>query len=219
MKDITSFLQKFDPDIPIVGYVTGAEREVLNQVSKHLKREIFLLSEDHKSLTSKGALAEFSFLLREKFQNLSPMKVEDQTLRFLKAVADFQFGEGVGDILFTENISIYGRKELGFKVSRNNQHLVTFNPSRGLLNLSLQAASLMYEEALNKVIFDGEKIEGSTIFAKGIIEASSDIRAGDEVIILNSKGIIIGIGTSYLSGEVLKIMQKGKGISIRKKVK
>lgn len=218
-EDITNFLGKINPNLPIVGYVEGPEKEVLDSISKKVNRPMYLVSEDYKSLTSKGALSEFSTLLADAFENISLIKVEDQTIRFLKAIADFQFGKGVGKQLFSGNINIFGRKELGLRVKRNEEHLVTFNPVNGFLTLSLQAANLILDKTPNIVVFDGEKIIGSTIFSKGIIEANSEIRSGDEVIVLNSNRQIIGVGTSYLAGDLLVRMKKGKGISIRKKVK
>ena len=58
MKDLTTFLIKVNPSIPLVGYVKGVESEVLQKVCEHQDRLIHMISQDGSSLTSKEKLQE-----------------------------------------------------------------------------------------------------------------------------------------------------------------
>ena len=218
-EDISSFLSKLNPSFPLVGYVCGVEREVLKQVCQSHNSPIHLLSEDTTSLTSKEALKEFSILLQDAFSDISLVRKISSQLIFLRAVADFQFGQGIGKVLIPDQSKIYGRKDFGFRVQLENEHLLTFRPETGYLTLSLKAGNLLLGLTDNVVTFDGQNIEGSTLFSKSIIKANSEIRPKDEVLIINRAGELLATGISHLSGDFLVKMDWGKGVTLRQKVK
>ena len=218
-QDLKDFLFKLETSVPLVGYVTGVEREILEEVCRQQNRLIFLLDQNTKTLTSQEALERFSTLLGEAFHNLPYSPKIPTQLTFLRGVADFQFGKGSGSILIPNSVKIHGRKERGFRVQLDGEHLLTFRPETGYLTLSLKAGRLIQSHTRNLVTFDGQKIKGSTIFTKAIINASSEIRPNEEVLVINKKGELLAVGVSRLSGDLLEKMKFGKGISIRQKVK
>ncbi|MHA2407659.1 MAG: DUF5591 domain-containing protein, partial [Candidatus Ranarchaeia archaeon] len=218
-QDLLSFLIKLKPSIPLVGYVNGAEREILEEACKRRNRSILIFNQNVKSLTSKEALKDFSTLLKEAFLDAPITPRIPTQLTFLRTIADFQFGKGIGSILIPNNVRIYGRKERGLRVQLDGKHLLTFRPETGYLTLSLIAGRLLLHHTRNLVTFDGQKIEGSTIFAKAIIRADSEIRPNDEVLVINKQGDLLAVGVSRLSGDLLVKMEYGKGINIRQKVK
>ncbi len=218
-EDLLDFIRKIDPLIPIAGYIKGTEREILNEVCNKLNRTVYLISDELSSLTSKCSLKEFGDLLKDTFKEISPSVSNPSHLTFLRSIADFQFGKGTGIILLPDDVKINGYKELGIRVKYKNTHLLTFRPENGLLTLSLEAGKRLLGHTNNIVIFDGEKISGSTIFTKGIINANPDLYPNDEVLVINSEGELLATGTTYLSGSYLINMNRGKGIKIRQKVK
>ncbi|MFX0206795.1 MAG: DUF5591 domain-containing protein, partial [Candidatus Hodarchaeota archaeon] len=218
-QDLTDLLSKLQTSIPLVGYVKGVEREILENVCKQQNQSILFLNQNLESLTSKEALREFSILLKERFQNVPNSPRNPPQLSFLRTVADFQFGEGTGSILFPDNVRVHGRKERGLRVKLDGDHLLTFRPETGYLTLSLTAGKLLMHHSHNLVTFDGQKIIGSTIFTKAIIKADSEIRPNEEVVVVNKEGELIAVGVSRLSGDLLVKMKHGKGINIRQKVK
>ncbi len=217
--DISNLLTKLNPPIPLVGYVCGAERGILKQTCHDHSYPIHLLNEDTASLTSKEALKEFSILLQEAFSDISSKLRIPSQLVFLRVVADFQFGRGIGKILIPDQAKIYGRKDLGLRVQLDNEYLLTFRPETGYLTLSLAAGKLLLGQTDNVVTFDGQKIIGSTIFSKSVINANSEIRPRDEVFIINKEGELLATGISHLPGDLLIKMNRGKGITLRQKVK
>ncbi len=219
IEDLNELLIKINPKIPLVGYVKGIEREILKKVCAQQNRSIYLMTQDVTSLTSKEALREFSILLQEAFHNISYSAKIPTKLVFLRTIADFQFGKGIGSILIPNHAKIYGRKELGLRVQLNSKHLLTFRPETGYLTLSLTAGELLLDHTQNLVTFDGQKIKGSTIFSKAIIIADREIRPNDEVIVINRKGELLAVGVTHLPGNLLVKMKRGKGVTIRQKVK
>ncbi len=217
-QDLRQLLSKCSDSTILIGYVKGAEREVLKAVCLEQNRKIHLIGEDITSLTSKEGLFQLNLLLKEKLLALPRLKVNNQ-LEFLRTVCDYQFGQGTGNKLIPDTVQIRGRKEIGLRVTLNGKHLLTFRKSTGLLTLSLEAARLLFGHSENIVKFDGDHIQGSTIFANAIKEAHSEIRINDEVIIVNNENEIIATGVAYLPGNLLVSMKHGFGIKIRQKVK
>ena len=217
-EDITNLIRKIPESTVLVGYVKGTERRVLQQVGSEMNRKIHFIDNEDTSLTSKDGLYQFRKLLTKYFNNISYSKKNPQ-IQFLQAIADYQFGEGIGTYLIPDNVKIVGRKEIGLRVQYNSKHLLTFRPSNGFLTLSIAAAKMIYNHTRNLVKFDGEQIRGSTIFSNAIKEANSEIRINDEVIIINNKDEIIATGLAYLPGDLLMMMNRGPGVKLRKKVK
>ncbi len=217
-EDLVYFLSKIKPSIPLVGYVKGIERDILKKVCKLHNRSIYLITQDTTSLYSKEALKEFSAILQEIWLNISYKPKIPNRLIFLRAIADLQFGKGIGQVLIPDHVKIYGRKELGIRVQLNNKHLLTFRPETGYLTLSLTAGKLLLDYSCNLVTFDGQKIIGSTIFSKAIIMADPEIRQNDEVLITDRNGELLAVGIAHLPGNLLVEMKRGKGVTIRQKV-
>ncbi|MHA1214496.1 MAG: DUF5591 domain-containing protein [Candidatus Hodarchaeales archaeon] len=219
-EDIESLLLKIPSTIPLVGFVKGAEREALDQVCTLLHRTVFFPEKQDIPLTAKESLKTFSELLRMAFNDL-PVNGSKrmELINFIRTISDFQFGKGTGVLLVPDDVQIYGRKELGLKISLDKTHLLTFKPDNGLLTLSLQAGRRILGHTKNVVTFNGEKISGSTVFCNAIDSANHEIRAKDEVLVINREGDLLGVGTSLLPGSLLENMKRGKGVLLRKKVK
>jgi archaeosine synthase len=219
IQDLISLLSKLDSSLPLVGFVTGTDREVLVEACDQVDRAIHLVDPNLEKLTSPEGLHQFSALLRETFSEVTVKQAPSSRLTFLRTIADFQFGKGAGLLLLPDHVRISGHQGLGLRVRLEGKHLVTFRPETGLLTLSLAAGERMSNHTNNVVVFDGERIQGSTIFALGISHANPAIRPNEEVLIVNKDGRLIAIGTSYLPGPLLVEMNRGKGIKIRQKVK
>jgi archaeosine synthase len=218
-EDIIDLLQKIDPSTPLVGYVKGVEREILAKVCQKENRQIHLIPEEVQSLFSNAALKQFTTILNEAFSDVEATPGIISTLNFLRTIADYQFGTNIGSLLIPNDVKIHGRKEFGLRVFLENEYLLSFRPENGFLTLSLMAGNRLLGYTNNVVTFDGLQIVGSTIFTKAISEADPEIRPNDEVLIINEEGSLIATGISYLSGDLLVNMNRGKGVRIRKKVK
>ncbi len=216
-EDVKCFLEKAPHATQLVGYVKDTEKEVLAKVCKELKRDIYLIDEEVTSLISKEGLYQLRQLLQEKL-SIKPISKRNKIQDFLRAVADYQFGRGIGELLIPDGVRLLGHKELGIRVQYSEKHLATFRASTGTMTLSIEAAKRMIDAAKNIVVFDGDEIRGTTIFANAIKKASDEIRINDEVIVMNSNNELIATGIAYLPGDLLVQMPRGLGIKIRQKV-
>ncbi len=216
--DLEAFLNKIPEAIQLIGYVRGTEGEVLANVCRKLNREIFLIDEVESSLISKESLYKFRHLISENL-DIEPISKGNKLLEFLRTVADFQFGRDIGKVLIPEKSKLQGHKELGIRIQISGKHLMTFRSTTGLLTLSIEAAKRIFGLTNNVVRFDGEIINGTTIFANAIKEADQEIRINDEVIVVNGDNEIIATGVAYLPGKLLMDMPRGLGVKIRQKVK
>ena len=57
---------------------------------------------------------------------------------------------------------------------------------------------------------------GGTLFAKHVTEVDPDIRAGEEVLVVDEEGSLIATGKAHLSPEEMIQMNRGPAVKIRK---
>ena len=69
----------------------------------------------------------------------------ENNLGRVRSVADYQFGLGVGEVLFPENVKILLSPRTGRirYINLEGERLATLRPTDGLLSLSIKAAKFM----------------------------------------------------------------------------
>ena len=89
------------------------------------------------------------FILVENKKQIDGENVENE-LGKVRTIADYQFGKGVGEKLFPENIEIQLSPRTGRIrfINLNGERLATLRPTDGLLSLSIKAAKFMAENLL-----------------------------------------------------------------------
>ncbi|MEM2521931.1 MAG: PUA domain-containing protein [Candidatus Bathyarchaeia archaeon] len=152
-------------------------------------------------------------------------KVLDDDLRRIRSVADYQFGRGVGEKLFPENVEIAYSKRTGRirYVYLNSKRLATLRPTDGLFSLSIEGAKrVIGNGAQAKCVVvvknDVSKFvaEGRDVFAAYVVKADGEIRPKDEVIVVNEKGEVIAVGRAVLSGEEMSVFKTGVAVKVRR---
>ena len=145
--------------------------------------------------------------------------------RKLKSIANFQFGNGAGDVLFSDEIKIErskGTNRIRF-VYLDDERICSFRVKDGYLVLSLMGGRLLCKNSLGlrvKVNQDAEPFikKGKSVYSKHVIEADDSIAVREEVIIVNQNDEFIGIGTAKISGLLMKEMESGVAVDTRKGV-
>lgn len=146
-------------------------------------------------------------------------------IRRIRSVADYQFGKGVGNELFPENVEIVRSKRTGRirYVYLNGKRLVTLRPTDGLFSLSILGAKRIVENANSArclvTIQDDISVyiaEGRNVFAKHIVRADSEIRPKDEVIVVDRTGKVFAVGRAVLSGEEMEAFKRGVAVKVRR---
>jgi predicted RNA-binding protein (TIGR00451 family) len=144
-----------------------------------------------------------------------------------RAIADYQFGSNVGFFLFPEDVNITHSRKTGRlrHVYLNNTVVATFRPTDGFFSLTLSGAKRLAEvlpppRLRVTVLEEVEKFisEGGDVFAKHVTGADSELRAGEEAMIVSTGGRVLAVGKALLTGEEMLGFKRGIAVKVRKGV-
>jgi predicted RNA-binding protein (TIGR00451 family) len=58
--------------------------------------------------------------------------------------------------------------------------------------------------------------QGRNVFAKHVVDASNNIRPGDEVVVIDQKGQVIAVGKTLMTKEEMLSFKSGVAIKVRR---
>ena len=143
--------------------------------------------------------------------------------RRARIIADFQFGWGTGNILFPDSVVFtLSRTRRISQILDNGERVSTLRSSDGLLTLSIEGAKRLHRFIKYpglRVVMNEESSEfikkGGTAFCKHVIDADSEIRAYDELIVVDEKDRLLATGKAMLSCDEMKIFEHGVAVKVR----
>ena len=147
-------------------------------------------------------------------------------LKKIRDIANYQFGKGVGRILFPSDVTISYSKRTGRirHVYLGEKLLVTLRPD-GFFSLSTTAAKRIMEGIEPKKLWvkvheEAEPFvaEGKSVFARHVLNADEEIRPQEEVIVVNRNDTVVAVGRAVLSGKEMKTFSRGVAVRVRKGV-
>jgi archaeosine synthase len=188
--------------VPDEGY-----RDICERVEERLGRSFEYTVEDHP--TTGDSLSNLASTLSNELK-YSKRERQHNTVR---AVADYQFGDGAGDDLF-EDIQTEGPYPKLRVRSRGGDQLAMLVPEYGVLALTLAGGRRWAESdaPTKRVEIDGFVPHGS-VLAPGVVDADASIRSGDEVVIEGPKAF--GVGRAKMSGPEMVDSTRGIASSVR----
>lgn len=145
-------------------------------------------------------------------------------LRRVRSIADYQYGKGVGELLFPDNVTIeYSRSTGRIRfINLNGERLATLRPTDGLLSLSITAARNLTKtnatlHCLVAVRQDIAKFtaDGGDVFAAHVVKADPEIRPKEEVIVLDEAGVVVSVGRAALSAAEMAAFKTGVAVKVR----
>ncbi|MGB9842718.1 MAG: PUA domain-containing protein [Candidatus Bathyarchaeales archaeon] len=148
----------------------------------------------------------------------------DSDLQRLRRIADYQFGKGVGAVLFPENVEVLYSKATGRirYVNLNGKRLATLRPMDGLLSLSVNAAKRIAEHAAFARCFVTVRKEvsqfvatGGDVFAAHVVRVDDEVHAKDEVIVVDEDRQVLAVGRALLSSAEMKAFNTGVAVKVR----
>jgi uncharacterized protein with predicted RNA binding PUA domain len=143
----------------------------------------------------------------------------------IRSTADYQFGKGVGAKLFPENVDIEYSKATGRirYVYLNGERLATLRPTDGLLSLSITAAQTVAENRGSAKCFvtvqnDVSKFiaDGGDAFAAHVVTVDDEVRAKDEVIVVDEDQSVLAVGRALLSAFEMQAFKTGVAVKVRR---
>lgn len=176
-----------------------------------------------------------SRVIRDLDMGLYNKSIESDEIRYkkddvkkIKAIADYQFGVGAGEALFTGNINIEKSKKTGKirHVFDGKVNIVNMRASDSYLILSKEGAKRLHNAMpypKNRVVVNKDSepfaLDGKSVFSKFVVECDENIRARDEVLIVNEEDKLLAYGKSLLSAVEINNFQTGQAIKTRKGMK
>jgi len=201
-------------EFTIIAHVSDEYIELCQEAEKRLKMNFIFTAQENKATSQKALEILSKNLLSLTTELPESNHYPDQEI--LHALTDYHFGIGVGKAFFTK-CKIRGKSPLPLKILQGNDQLGVIQPATGKLLLSMKTGEILAKRRDYSVITNAEKLEGSTLFAVGVINADEKIRPSDDVVIITEKGELLGIGWAQMSGVDMNKQKKGAVVKIRAK--
>ena len=151
------------------------------------------------------------------------MSQQPSHLKRIRTIADYQFGRGAGEILFSEDVafqfSTTGRIR---QILLCNERIATVRAKDGMLTLSMKGAGKLH----GLIKYPGQRVvvnndaapfvaKGKTAFSRHVVTVDPEIRAGQEVLIVDENDRLLATGKTVLSALEMQAFKKGIAVDIR----
>lgn len=166
--------------------------------------------------------------LYDKCITSEEIRYQKDDVRKIKAIADYQFGVGAGEAIFTGNINIEKSKKTGKirHIYDGKVLLVNMRASDSYLILSKEGAKRLHNKMpypQNRVVVNEDSepfaLEGKSVFCKFVTDCDDNIRSNDEVLIVNGQDKLLAYGKTLLGACEIKEFQTGQAVKTRKGMK
>ena len=204
---LEALLDRTDYDRIVAHVHPGGEREIVERAAAGRETPVEYTVEDHP--TTGDSLSA----LRRALEGERSIRVEEKERATIRAIADYQFGEGAGKALFPE-FELQGRYPRLQVLSPAGEQLAALVPQYGTLALTLAGARAWDERPVptKRVQIDDFQPHGS-VLAPGIVAADEGIRVGDEVLIEGPSAF--GIGRAAMHGVAMEESTRGEAVDVR----
>jgi conserved protein with predicted RNA binding PUA domain len=145
-------------------------------------------------------------------------------LKRARIIADFQFGRGAGLALFTEDttFTLSKTRRLRYLYCAKDR-IATVRASDNLLTLSMLGAKRLhafFDSPRLRVVASDDAApfvaKGGNLFAKHVQSVDPDVRAGEEVLVVDSQDRLLATGTTVLAPEEMLQIKRGLAVQTRK---
>ncbi|MHC1584848.1 MAG: PUA domain-containing protein [Candidatus Syntropharchaeia archaeon] len=144
-------------------------------------------------------------------------------IKKVRVIADYQFGKGAGKALFSDSCKfIHSKNHKIRQIMEGGKRIATLRASDGFLTLSIEGARRLHTHfpyPKLRVVMDDESIpfilEGKSAFAKNVIAVDPEIRAYEEVLLVDKRDNLIGTGKAILSAEEMLSAKRGVAVKVR----
>ena len=144
-------------------------------------------------------------------------------LKRVRTIADYQFGKGTGVMLFPENVefqfSTTGRVRT---ILLGKSRIATVRAQDGLLTLGITGARGLHgiiRSPRLRVVVNSDSapfvLKGKNAFARHVVTVDPDIRAGQEILVVDEKDSLLATGKAVLSASEMLAFKKGMAVDIR----
>jgi len=192
----------------VIAHVPGeGYRDICDRVADRVDVPFEFTVEDHP--TTSASLSNLSDALSGDLK-YSKRERQHNTVR---AIADYQFGPGAGDDLFPDLRTTSRHPKLQIRDGDGTQ-LAAQVPQYGVLSFTLAGARHWAEsDAPTKRVEIDAFVPHGSVLAPGVVDASDDIRVGDEVVVEGPAAF--GVGRAEMSGPEMRDSSRGVAVEVR----
>ena len=157
----------------------------------------------------------------EQFPTIS----EDEFIRRkIMAVADYQFGKGASQALFSGDLQVIRSKNTGKirNVIVDGIHIASLRAQDGFFTLRIEGAKRLHAHfpyPRLRVVVTEDSAEfnriGKNVFSKFVVDADNNIRPGDEVLIVNERDELLAVGKTLMNRVEMLHFNKGMCVKVR----
>ncbi len=184
--------------------------EPLNSIVSSIDPDTLSTCRDHP--TSKESLKLLLSTIKKNVEEDEYVKFSTRINETVKAIARYQFGMEIADILL-DNASVNG-KYPSLRIYHKKNQIGSISKNRGFISLTLEGGKKILP--LNKYVITiekGLKPTGS-ILAVGVEKADPDIREGDEVLVVRDNDLY-AVGIARMNGEEMISCNRGEAVKVR----
>ncbi len=162
--------------------------------------------------------------LKEDFSDYRLERGGRNSLEKIREILDYQYGKGVGRKIFDLNVKIEFSKKTGRvrRIYRGDELIATLVPGRGLFVLKGEGVKRLFRSLPRGkycIVAKDEAIQflkkGRSLFAKFVLDCDHEIRAAEEVFIVNKEWNLVGYGRALMSCEEMKFFRRGAAVKVR----
>ncbi|MFB6282223.1 MAG: archaeosine synthase subunit alpha [Haloferacaceae archaeon] len=200
------YLDRTDYDRVVAHVPPGGYRDICEAVAADADVPFEYTVGDHP--TTDASLSD----LRAALSGESRYRKRERQVRTLRAVADYQFGDGAGDALFDEP-RVTGRHPQ-LQARDGDEQLAALVPRYGTLALTLAGARRALDRSvpIGRATIDDFVPHGS-VLAPGVVDADDGLRVGDEVVVEGPGAL--AVGRAAMSGPEMAASSRGVAVSVR----
>ncbi len=144
-------------------------------------------------------------------------------LKRIRTIADYQFGRGVGDILFPDCVEFqFSSTRRIRQILLDNERIATVRANDGMLTLSMKGAEKLHgfiPYPAQRVVVSSDAApfaaKGKTVFSRHVEAVDPEIRAGQEVLIVDANDRLLATGKTMLSALEMRAFKRGIAVDVR----
>jgi archaeosine synthase len=191
----------------VIAHVPEDYRPICERAAEQVDVEFEYTVTDHPTTTD--SLADLASTLSDE----PKYRKRERQHNTIRAIADYQFGEGAGAEIFDE-LAVESRYPKLRATDDDGEQLAMLVPEYGLLALTIAGARRWTDsDAPTKRVEIDSFVPHGSVLAPGVVDASDSIRVGDEVVIEGPKAF--AVGRAEMSGPEMTESTRGIASSVR----
>ncbi len=132
--------------------------------------------------------------------------------RTLRALADYQFGDGAGSDLFGDGLAVEGRYPT-LVAHEDGDQVAAVVPQYGSLAFTLGGAERARDRGVAARVAIDDFVPHGSVLAPGVVDADEAVRVGDEVVVEGPRAL--AVGRAAMSGPEMADSTRGVAVDVR----